>query len=40
VLTDHQLDAWADAIDHLTVRGIPAIVPAHVRRALRERGAA
>jgi hypothetical protein len=40
VLTDHQLDSWEATIDHLTGRGTPAIVPARVRRALRDRGAA
>jgi hypothetical protein len=39
-LTDHQLDAWDATIHHLATFYLPAIVPAPVRRALRERGAA
>jgi hypothetical protein len=39
-LTDCQLDAWLATIAHLADRGIPAIVPVPVRRALRERVAA
>jgi len=39
-LTDHQLDAWLAAIDHLAELGIPAIVPVCVRRALRRRAGA
>jgi hypothetical protein len=35
-----QLDGWRDAILHLADHGLVAIVPAWVRRALRERYAA
>ena len=39
-LGERQLNVWLATIDHLACRDLHAIVPANVRRALRDRGAA
>lgn len=34
VLSEHQLESWADAVAHLRSHGLTAIVPPAVRQAL------